>query len=223
MENGNMLFQLPTLPFAYDAFEPYIDAQTMEIHHTKHHQTYIDQLNNVIRNNPDLEQLSLEALLRSYQSYDQKTGLIIKNHGGGHFNHTFFWTQMHPEGLREPIGTLAEKIIATFGSFQNFKTEFESAAKSVFGSGWAWLCIDLEKQLVIIATPNQDAPLLYNIQPVMGLDVWEHAYYLKYQNRRVDYINAWWHVVDWQVLEKNYQKAIELVKPRNTEIEGVVI
>lgn len=211
-----MLFQLPTLPFAYDAFEPYIDAQTMEIHHTKHHQTYIDQLNNVIKNNPDLEEFSLEALLRSHQSYDQKTGLIIKNHGGGHFNHTFFWAQMHPDGVREPIGTLAEKIIATFGSFQNFKTELESAAKSVFGSGWAWLCIDFKKQLVIIATPNQDAPLLYNLQPVMGLDVWEHAYYLKYQNRRVDYIAAWWHVVDWQTLEKNYQKAIELVQPRNT-------
>lgn len=202
-----MPFQLPLLSFSYDAFEPYIDAQTMELHHKKHHQTYIDQLNAIVEKNTFLQNQSLDALLSLSHAYEDSVRSVVRNHGGGHFNHTFFWQQMSPHGMRQPVGIVAQKLYEQFGSFDSFKLEFEGKAKSVFGSGWAWLVVDNQNKFHIITTPNQDAPLLYGYQPVMGLDVWEHAYYLKYQNRRADYIAAWWHVVDWEKIEHMFNSS----------------
>lgn len=210
-----MKFTLPSLPYAYNAFEPYIDAQTMELHHTKHHQAYINQLNAVVEQQK-LEQYSLASLIVFYKQFLPEIGLIIRNHGGGHFNHSFFWQQMNPKGVRAPIGSVGQLILYTFKNYDNFKVAFENAAKSVFGSGWAWLCLDPDQELQIITTPNQDCPLMLNMWPLMGLDVWEHAYYLQYQNRRPDYIAAWWQVLDWKMVEDTYQKIM------NQEYEKIV-
>ncbi|MBN1949811.1 MAG: superoxide dismutase [Bacteroidales bacterium] len=191
-----MAFELPTLEYAYDALEPHIDARTMEIHHTKHHAAYINNLNNAIAGSP-LEGHSIEEILAKAGSLSP----AIRNNGGGHYNHNLFWKVMGPNGGGEPSGGLAEAIVSAFGSFENFKKEFSAAAATRFGSGWAWL-VKTDKGLLVSSTPNQDNPLMDVAEvkgtPILGLDVWEHAYYLNYQNRRPDYISAFWNVVNWE-------------------------
>ncbi len=200
-----MAFKLPELPYAYDALEPHFDARTMEIHHTKHHQTYTTNLNKAIENT-SLDNQSIEAILQEIKDDDGKNA-ALRNNGGGYYNHNLFWEILNPAGKEgtEPKGELAEKINASFGSFADFKAEFAKAATTRFGSGWAWLCVG-ENNLTICSTANQDNPLMpvHDLgKPILGLDVWEHAYYLKYQNRRPDYINAFWQVVNWEVVSKN--------------------
>lgn len=198
-----MAHTLPALPYAYDALEPHIDARTMEIHHTKHHQTYIDKLNAALSKYPELADKPVEELLKDLSAVPEDIRTAIKNHGGGHYNHSMFWKIMAPNAGGQPSGKLAEMITAKFGSFDKFKEEFNTAAANRFGSGWAWLSIDKTGSLVITSSANQDSPLSEGLKPILGLDVWEHAYYLNYQNRRPDYMNAWWNVVNWSEVEKS--------------------
>ena len=200
-----MAYTLPSLGYSYDALEPYIDAKTMEIHYTKHHQAYIDKLNDALQAHPELQKKTLEQLLNLVDTLPPELGTTIKNNGGGHFNHSLLWTLMKKKGGGEPKGTVAKLIKNKFGSFQECKTQFNEAAKKVFGSGWAWLAINGKGELVGLSTSNQDAIIMAGLQPILGLDVWEHAYYLKYQNRRPDYINAWWNVINWDQVEENYR------------------
>jgi len=197
-----MAFELPKLSYSYDALEPYIDAKTMEIHHTKHHGGYTNKLNNAIEGTP-LENQSIEDILKEVSK--QPTG--VRNNGGGYYNHKLFWDIMSPDGGGDPSGKLMDAIKKDFGSFDKFKEEFNQAAATRFGSGWAWL-INQDGKLVIASTPNQDNPLMDISEvkgtPILGLDVWEHAYYLKYQNRRPEYIDAFWNVVDWNKVEKRF-------------------
>ena len=190
-----MAHSLPDLPYPYDALEPHIDAKTMEIHHTKHHQTYVDKLNDAIKGT-DMESKDLEALLRDFSSVPEDKKGPVRNHAGGHANHSLFWTIMGPNGGGSPSGDVASAIDGAFGSFDAFKEKFTAAATNQFGSGWAWL-VSSGGKLEFVARPNQDSPLMDGLTPIMGLDVWEHAYYLKYQNRRPEYITAWWNVVNW--------------------------
>lgn len=201
------MFILPPLPYAFDALEPYIDARTMEIHYTKHHQAYVDKLNEAVNKHPDLFKKSVEELLRNLQAVPADIRNDVRNQGGGHANHTLFWQLMKPKGGGEPKGDLAQAINKKFGSFAQFKEQFNDAAKKRFGSGWAWLVIDKSSELLIISTANQDSPLSDGLIPLLGLDVWEHAYYLKYQNKRPDYITAWWSVVNWDKVEELYKSA----------------
>jgi Fe-Mn family superoxide dismutase len=195
-----MAYTLPALPYAYNALEPHIDEQTMTIHHTKHHQTYVDKLNDAIKGT-DIESNDVEALLRNFASVpDDKKG-PVKNHAGGHHNHSLFWTIMGPNGGGAPSGDVATAIDTAFGSFDSFKEKFIAAAVGVFGSGWAWL-VSSGGKLELTTRPNQDSPLMDGLTPIFGLDVWEHAYYLKYQNRRPEYIDAWWNVVNWDEVGK---------------------
>ncbi|WP_373396032.1 superoxide dismutase [Algoriphagus halophilus] len=200
-----MAFELPSLPYAYDALEPNIDARTMEIHYTKHHNGYVTNLNNAIAGT-DLEGKSLEELLKIAGS-----NTAVRNNGGGHFNHSLFWTILSPNGGGTPTGELAAAIDAKFGSFDAFKETFNKAAATRFGSGWAWLCVDAKKELCVCSSPNQDNPLMDVAEcpgtPILGLDVWEHAYYLNYQNRRPDYIASFWNVVNWEEVSKRYAAA----------------
>ena len=198
-----MAHTLPELPYGYDALEPHIDARTMEIHHSKHHNTYVSNLNAALEKHPDLGDKSAEYLIKNLKSVPEEIRGSVRNNGGGHVNHSLFWTCMSHGGGGAPSGKLAEAIDATFGSFDSFKEAFAAAGATRFGSGWAWLCVNSEK-LVVTSTPNQDNPLSDGLIPILGLDVWEHAYYLKYQNRRPDYIKAWWNVVDWKRVEKNF-------------------
>jgi len=198
---------LPPLPYAYDALEPYIDALTMEIHHTKHHATYVNNLNAALDKHPELHEVPLEVLLRNLESVPEDIRVAVRNNGGGHANHSLFWTVMKPGGGGEPTGELAEAIQATFGSFAAFKEKFSQAAATRFGSGWAWLVVNAFGKLEVYSTPNQDSPLMEGKTPILGLDVWEHAYYLKYQNRRPDYIAAWWNVVNWDEVARRYAEA----------------
>lgn len=197
------LFSLPQLGYDYKALEPHIDALTMQIHHDKHHKTYVDKLNEAVKTNK-LEGVLLSDLLKNVSKYS----VAIRNNGGGHYNHSMFWKLMKPDGGGNPSGKLAEAIQATFGSFENMKTKFNDTAKSRFGSGWAWVIKNTEGKLEITSTPNQDNPLMDTAEvkgvPIIGLDVWEHAYYLKYQNLRADYINAWWNVINWDEANKNF-------------------
>jgi Fe-Mn family superoxide dismutase len=202
---GTGPFKLPQLPYSYDALEPYIDAETMKIHHTKHHQTYVDKLNEAVNKYPDLKNKSVEELLSNLNVLPADVREQIRNNGGGHYNHSLFWTIMGPNKGGEPKGKLKEDIAKTFGSFDNFKKEFKTTALNRFGSGWAWLIKDKDGKLKITSTPNQDTPIMEGIVPIMGLDVWEHAYYLKYQNRRGDYIDNWWNVVNWDEIGKRYK------------------
>ncbi len=200
-----MAFELPPLPYAYDALEPYIDAQTMEIHHTKHHNAYVTNLNAALEKYPNLAGKPLEELVGNLESIPEDIRTAIRNNGGGHYNHSIFWTVMSPNGGGEPKGALASAISDTFGSFSDFKDKFSSAAAGRFGSGWAWLGFKGGK-LTVLSMPNQDVPLMEILTPILGLDVWEHAYYLKYQNRRAEYISNWWNVVNWEEVARRFDE-----------------
>jgi superoxide dismutase, Fe-Mn family len=191
-----MAFELPKLPYAYEALEPFIDAQTMTIHHTKHHQAYITNLNGALEKNPELASWSLDDLVARLADVPEAVRGVVRNHGGGTLNHNIFWEVMAPNAGGEPTGALAKAIESDFGGFANFKAEFEKAAVGRFGSGWAWLAKQGGK-LVVVSTANQDNPLTDGLTPLLGIDVWEHAYYLKYQNRRPEYVTNWWNVVNW--------------------------
>ena len=199
------MFTLPNLPYAYNALEPHLDARTMEIHHSKHHQAYINNLNAAVEGTP-MAGKSLEALIKEHSDVP-----AVRNNGGGHYNHSMFWTLMSPNGGGQPTGALASDIAATFGSFDAFKEAFSKAAATRFGSGWAWLCVNAAGKLEICSTANQDNPLMPNVgcagTPILGLDVWEHAYYLKYQNRRPDYTAAFFNVINWAEVAARYAAA----------------
>ena len=199
-----MRHELPKLPYAYDALEPYIDARTMEIHHTKHHQGYVDKLNKALKGHLDLESKTLEELLGDLEAVPEDIRTAVRNQGGGHFNHSLFWKIMAPKAGGEPQGDLAAAIDKNFGNFAKFKESFANAASGVFGSGWAWLVVK-NSELDIMTTPNQDSPIMQGQKPILGLDVWEHAYYLKYQNKRPDYVAAWWNVVNWAEVLRNFE------------------
>jgi Fe-Mn family superoxide dismutase len=202
-----MAHELPALPYPFDALEPHIDAKTMEIHHGKHHGTYVTKLNAALEKHPNLQSKSLEDLLSKIADVPDDIRNAVRNNGGGHLNHSIFWKSMKPNGGGEPTGPLAEAIKSTFGSFEEFKKKFSEAALNRFGSGWAWLCLDKSGKPIIKDFPNQDNPVMEGLKPILGLDVWEHAYYLKYQNRRPDYIAAWWNVVNWADAADRFAKA----------------
>jgi len=198
-------FTLPKLPYAYDALEPYIDAQTMQIHHDKHHQAYVDNLNKAVANDPALSKLTVEELLERLDTLPASIRTAVRNQGGGHANHSLFWQTLCPASKSgKPGGPLAAAIAQSFGDQEKFEGQLRAAAAGVFGSGWAWLSLDSAGKLILDTAPNQDSPLLSKRRPLLGIDVWEHAYYLKYQNRRPDYIGAWWNVVNWEEIEKSY-------------------
>jgi Fe-Mn family superoxide dismutase len=201
-----MAYQVPPLPYAFDALEPYIDAKTMEIHHDKHHGAYVTNLNKALEPHPDLAALPVEQLIAQLDKVPEAIRTAVRNNGGGHANHSFFWKIMKKGGGGDPKGDIATAINGAFGSFADFKTKFNEAATKRFGSGWAWL-MNKDGKLGIDSTPNQDSPLMSGAKPVMGLDVWEHAYYLKYQNRRPEYIEAWWNVVNWDAISENFASA----------------
>lgn len=201
-------YELPPLPYSYDALEPYIDKMTMEIHHTKHHQAYINNLNSALEKYPQFHNFDLEEILKNLNQLPEEIRMTVRNNGGGHYNHSLFWEIMKPQGGGEPKEKLASAIIETFGSFENFKNLFSETALKHFGSGWAWLVLTPDKKLKVYSLPNQDNPLINGDLPIVGLDIWEHAYYLKYQNRRNEYIQAWWNVVNWEKVEENYLVAL---------------
>lgn len=201
-----MSHTLPPLPYAYDALEPHIDARTMEIHHTKHHQAYVDNVNAALAGHADLLALPIESLIANLGRVPEAARPAVRNNGGGHANHSLFWTLMAPGGGGAPRGVLGSAIDAAFGSFDAFKAEIHKAGMTRFGSGWAWLSIDSSGRLMVESTPNQDSPLMDGRKPVLGVDVWEHAYYLHYQNRRADYLTAWWNVVNWDAVSERYAK-----------------
>ncbi|MDW8059688.1 MAG: superoxide dismutase [Thermomicrobium sp.] len=204
-----MPYELPPLPYPYDALEPYIDARTMEIHHTGHHGAYVRNVNAALEKHPEIPPMPIEELLRRINEVPEDIRTAVRNNGGGHANHTIFWQIMGPNAGGEPTGDLARAIAETFGSFQQFKEQFSAAAAGVFGSGWAWLVLDQDGKLQIVTRPNQDSPYMDNLYPVMGLDVWEHAYYLKYQNRRPEYIANWWNVVNWDAVAQRYREGLK--------------
>lgn len=203
----NMSHTLPALPYAYDALEPHIDAKTMEIHHSRHHQTYVTNLNAALAGLPELAALPLEALLARIDSLPAQVQGAVRNHGGGHANHSLFWQVMSPQGGGEPDGELAAAIERDLGGLEAFKQAFTQAALSRFGSGWAWLVVDGRGKLQVVSSANQDSPLMEGLTPILGLDVWEHAYYLKYQNKRPDYIAAFYNVIDWDEVARRYVAA----------------
>src|SRR3989338_4965511 len=198
---------LPRLPYMYDDLEPHIDAKTMEIHHTKHHQAYIDKLNATITGTK-FENMDINEVLKNINEVPENIRTAVRNHGGGHSNHSFFWKIMSPDGGGEPEGKIGEAINKTFGSFEKFKEDFANAGLNRFGSGWAWLVVNNGK-LEVYSTANQDSPLMEGKTPVLGLDTWEHSFYLLYQNRKADYIKEWWDIVNWPQVEKNYEKAVK--------------
>ena len=202
-----MAHQLPDLPYAHNALEPTIDEKTMQIHHGKHHNTYVTNLNNALDGHADLQGKSAEELISNLDAVPEGIRTAVRNNGGGHVNHTIFWSTMSPNGGGEPTGELAEAINSTFGSFDEFKAKFKAAATGQFGSGWAWLGLTGNGELHVHGMPNQDNPLMANHKPILGIDVWEHAYYLKYQNLRPDYVDAWWNVVDWNAVNERYKAA----------------
>ncbi|SDM18988.1 superoxide dismutase [Bacillus sp. OK048] len=201
-----MAFELPQLPYAYDALEPHIDKETMNIHHTKHHNTYVTNLNNALQGNEELLSKSVEEVIANLDAVPEAARTAVRNNGGGHANHSLFWQILAPNGGGAPTGELADAISSKFGSFESFKEEFAKAATTRFGSGWAWLSVS-NGQLEVSSTPNQDSPIMEGKTPILGLDVWEHAYYLNYQNRRPDYIGSFWNVVNWDEVSKRYSAA----------------
>jgi Fe-Mn family superoxide dismutase len=201
-----MTFELPKLDYPYDALEPYIDARTMEIHHTKHHQGYVNKTNAALENYPDLQSKSVEDLLSDLSSLPEEIRTALRNNAGGHANHSLFWKVMAPDSGGEPSGALSDAIRTAFEDFDNFKDAFSKAAATRFGSGWAWLVIDGSGGLQVRSSANQDSPISDGLKPILGLDVWEHAYYLKYQNRRPDYIAAFWNVVNWKEVTRRFEE-----------------
>ncbi len=202
-----MAHELPDLPYGYDALEPHIDAETMRIHHTKHHQGYVNNLNAALEKHPELGEKTVEQLLSDLDSVPQDIRTAVRNNGGGHANHSLFWPCMAPGAGGAPSGELAEAVDSAFGSFDAFRESFAKAAATRFGSGWAWLCAGGGGELLITSTANQDNPVSEGLRPILGLDVWEHAYYLNYQNRRPDYVKAWWNVVNWERVGENFAGA----------------
>jgi superoxide dismutase, Fe-Mn family len=200
---------LPELSYAYNALEPYIDAKTMEIHHTKHHNAYVTNLNAALEKYPQLFEMPLENLLANIATLPEEIRTVVRNNGGGHYNHSLFWKVLGNIQGQGPEGEFSDAINRTFGSPENFKTEFEKAAAARFGSGWAWLSVNRQGELAVHSTANQDSPVMESLIPILGLDVWEHAYYLTYQNRRLDYIKAFWNIVNWKQVEINYRNALE--------------
>jgi Fe-Mn family superoxide dismutase len=200
-----MTFKVPALPYEYSALEPHIDTRTMGIHHDKHHAGYVAKLNAALEGYDDLQELSVVDLLANLDAVPEEIRTAVRNNGGGHLNHSLFWPSMGPRGGGAPKGSLAEAIDAEFGSFDAFKEQFSKAAATRFGSGWAWFCVNADGKLVVTSTPNQDNPVSDGMIPLLGLDVWEHAYYLNYQNRRPDYIEAWWNVVNWDYVTSTYK------------------
>jgi Fe-Mn family superoxide dismutase len=196
------MFELPKLPYDFNSLEPHIDAQTMEIHHDKHHAAYVQKLNDALKGHDDLLAMDVFELIKNLDKVPEDVRTAVRNNGGGHANHSFFWQLMSPDGGGEPADELADKITKDFGGFEEFKTKFKEAAIGRFGSGWAWLCSE-DDGLHICSTPNQDSPLSDGHHPILGLDVWEHAYYLKYHSKRPDYVEAWWNVVNWDEVAKN--------------------
>jgi Fe-Mn family superoxide dismutase len=201
-----MAQELPALPYAFDALEPYIDAKTMEIHHDKHHAAYVTNLNKALDGQASLQAMSLEKLLAGLDSVPESIRTAVRNNGGGHWNHSMFWKIMKKGGGGEPQGALADAIKSAFGSFADFKSKINAAGMGRFGSGWSWLLVK-DGKLAIESSPNQDNPIMSGGKPVMGVDVWEHAYYLKYQNRRADYLEAWWNTLNWDAINDNYAAA----------------
>lgn len=203
----HMAHQLPDLPYAANALEPHIDERTMQIHHGKHHNTYVTNLNNALADHADLQDKSAEELISDLDSLPEGIRTAVRNNGGGHVNHSIFWSTMGPNAGGEPTGEIADAINAAFGSFDEFKAKVKAAATGQFGSGWAWLSVDGSGNLEVKGYPNQDNPLMEGKKPILGIDVWEHAYYLKYQNLRPDYVDAWWNVVDWNAVNERYKAA----------------
>ena len=201
-----MPYELPPLPYPKEALEPHIDAQTMEIHHDKHHATYVTNLNKALENNPELSSKPVEELIADLNAVPEAARTVVRNNGGGHANHSFFWKLMTADGGGEPKGAIAEAVQETFGSFDGLKEKINAAGAARFGSGWAWLVVK-GGRLEVMSTPNQDNPLMEGLKPVLGVDVWEHSYYLKYQNRRPDYLKAWWNTISWDAVNENYAKA----------------
>ena len=202
-----MAHNLPELPYAFDALEPHIDSKTMQIHHGKHHQAYVTNLNAALEKAPDFKDMPLDQLVQSLEALPSEVRTAVRNNGGGHWNHSMFWEIMGPGKGGEPSGALASAVSTAFGGFDKFKEQFAAAAAGRFGSGWAWLVVEDSGKLVIESTPNQDNPLMSGRRAVLGLDVWEHAYYLNYQNRRPDYVKAWWNVVNWDAVAERFKQA----------------
>jgi Fe-Mn family superoxide dismutase len=202
-----MAYQLPDLPYAFDALEPHIDARTMEIHHDRHHAGYVNNVNAALEGHANLASKSVENLLRDIDTVPNDIRTAVRNNGGGHANHSLFWQVMSPDGGGQPSGDLASAINRKFGSFDAFKDEFANAATGRFGSGWAWLVVDDDANLSVTSTPNQDSPYMDGLTPILGIDVWEHAYYLNYQNKRGDYVSSWWNVVNWSEVARRYKDA----------------
>jgi Fe-Mn family superoxide dismutase len=203
-----MAYELPPLPYPFDALEPHIDAKTMEIHHDKHHQAYITNANNALKDYPELAAKPVEELIANLSTVPEAIRGPVRNNAGGHANHSFFWKILGPNAGGAPTGKLAEAIDSTFGGFDPFKEKFQAAGVGRFGSGWAWLIVNKTGKLEIVSTPNQDSPIMDGLKPVLGVDVWEHSYYLKYQNRRPDYLKAAWAVINWDAVGKNYDAAV---------------
>ena len=206
-QTSTEIFTLPPLPYDYDALNPYIDTETMMIHHDKHHAGYVKNLNDAIADYPELQDMSVEELLQSLDMLPEEIRTAVRNNGGGHANHSLFWASMSPDGGGEPSGALADAIATSFGDFDSFKEAFNTAGSKQFGSGWAWLVLNSDGDLEVTSTANQDSPLLDGNVPILGNDVWEHAYYLNYQNRRSDYLEAWWNVVNWDAVNQTYEEA----------------
>lgn len=200
-----MAYELPDLPYPYDALEPHVDARTMEIHHTKHHAGYVKKVNAALESHPDLQDRPIHELLTDIETVPEAIRTAVRNNGGGHANHSLFWSVMAPGAGGEPGGALAQAIEAAFGDFSSFQDKFSTTAASRFGSGWGWLALEDSGELKVFSTPNQDSPWMDGLKPILGIDVWEHAYYLKYQNRRADYISAWWNVVNWAEVEELFE------------------
>src|ERR1700738_160741 len=211
-----MAYELPPLPYPFDALEPHIDAKTMEIHHDKHHQTYITNANNALKDHPDLAAKPVEELIANLSAVPEGIRGVVRNNAGGHANHSFFWKILGPNAGGKPSGKLANEIDSTFGGFEQFKEKLQAAGANRFGSGWAWLVVNKAGKLDIVSTPNQDSPIMDGLKPVLGVDVWEHAYYLKYQNRRPDYLKAVWAVINWGGVDKNYAAQVKSSEPQET-------
>lgn len=201
-------FSLPSLPFAPNACEPYLDTETMSIHHDKHHQAYVDNLNKALEKHPELQKYTIEELLTNLAAIPTDIRDAVRNHGGGHFNHTLYWNLITPGGAKAPTTDVAAAIAASFGSFSTFQEAFEKSALGHMGSGWTWLCLNKDKKLIILSTLNHDNPISQGIFPILVVDIWEHAYYLKYRNKRGDFVKNWWNVVNWDYVEKLYKMGI---------------